>query len=197
MSKPLSKVTPAKRTLILIAAILSATLCHAGAPDPAIPPNAFQQQIYTALTGSWTGQLEYRDFQSDKHVALPTWLEVKPVSDGKSLQFVYTYDDGPTKTVTEISTVNIDPAAHRYVVTSDRDHSADTYQIRALDPLKNGGYQLTLTGTGTENDQPVDVRITITIDRNIYRFKKETRTQGQNFNFRDGYTLTRRDPATH
>ncbi|MGA9354913.1 MAG: hypothetical protein WBV46_14575 [Terriglobales bacterium] len=185
---------PAKRSLILIFAILSATASRGNAFDSSPSPAALQIQIYAALTGFWTGQLEYRDFQSDKHVALPTWLEVTAADGGKSLQFIYTYDDGPTKTVTEISTLTIDPAAHRYTVTSDRDHSSDTYQITTLDQGKNGRYQVSVTGTGTENDKPVDVRITIIIDRNLYRFTKETRPAGQDFHFRDGYTMTRRNP---
>jgi hypothetical protein len=53
---------------------------------------------------------------------------------------------------------------------------------------------LTLTGTGTENDKKVDVRITITLRRNLYTYQKETRLPGQEFQFRDGYTFTRKQP---
>jgi hypothetical protein len=168
------------------------------ANQPAIAQNfapAAQDQIYSVLTGSWTGRLEYRDFQSDRRVALPTWLDVKLSPGGKTLEFVYTYDDGPTKTVTELSTVAIDPVKRLFTITSDRDHSTDTYEIRGMDALKAGRGTLTLTGTGTENNKPVDVRITVKIDRNLYEFTKETRLPGQEFNFRDGYTLTRRMPA--
>jgi hypothetical protein len=157
-------------------------------------PALLQSQISAALTGLWTGQLEYRDFQSDKRVVLPTWLEVRTAPGGKSLQFLYTYDDGPAKTVTEQSTVTIDPAANRFTITSDRDHSTETYQITGLDSLQTGRGQFTLTGAGKENDKPVEVRIEVTIHRNLYQFRKETRLPGQEFNFRDGYTLTRRNP---
>jgi hypothetical protein len=125
---------------------------------------------------------------------LPTWLEVKPASDGRSLQLTYTYDDGPAKTVTERSTVNIDPAAHRFTITSDRDHSTENYQIAGLDSLQDGRGQFILTGSGTENGKTVEVRINVTIRRNLYQFTKETRLPGQEFNFRDGYILTRRNP---
>jgi hypothetical protein len=154
-----------------------------------------REQIYDGLSGEWTGQLEYRDFSTEEHVVLPAWLEVKPAADGKSLQFTYIYDDGPTKIVTSSSTVAIDPASHRYTVTSDHDHSSDMYQIADHD-VKNGMRQMefVLTGTGKENDKPVEVRITITIERNLYRFRKETRLAGQEFLFRDAYTFTRRNP---
>lgn len=153
-------------------------------------------QIYSALTGAWTGQLEYRDFQSDDRVILPTWLEVKASQDGQSLQFAYTYDDGPTKTVTELSTVTIDTSGQRFTITSDRDHSSDSYQIEGMDgPNPSGRVRFTLTGSGKENDKAVEVRITVTIERNRYEFKKETRVSGKVFLFRDGYEFTRRTPA--
>jgi hypothetical protein len=97
--------------------------------------------------------------------------------------------------VIEKSTVSIDSVLKRYTVTSDRDHSSDSYQVEGLENLaaKHRGV-LVLTGSGTENDKKVDVRITITIGRNLYKFVKETRLPGQDFLFRDGYTFTRRDP---
>lgn len=156
--------------------------------------SATRDQIYAVLAGSWTGQLEYRDFQSEQRVVLPTWLEVKSAADGSSLEFSYTYDDGPTKTVTELSTITIDSAAHSFTITSNRDHSADSYQIEDLSSGKRG-IQFTLTGHGQENHKPVDVRIHLAIDRNLYRFTKETRAGGADFAFRDGYIFTRRNPV--
>ena len=150
-------------------------------------------QIYAAMTGQWTGHLEYRDYQSDERVMLPTWLDVKSSSDGNSVTFTYTYDDGPTKTVSEKSTITIDPAARTYTTTSEGDHTSSAYQIEELTAGKHG-IQITLSGHGTENDKPVDVRIRIRIDRNLYRFEKETRVPGKDFQFRDAYILTRRTP---
>jgi hypothetical protein len=152
-----------------------------------------REEISAGLVGEWTGQLEYRDFSSDERVVLPTWLTIKPAADGRSLHFNYTYDDGPTKTVVESSAVTID--GQKYSVTSDRDHASDTYQMEE-DGTKqgHGGLKFVLTGSGRENDKPVDVRITVTIERNLYRYKKETRSAGQAFNFRDEYVMTRRTP---
>jgi hypothetical protein len=149
-----------------------------------------REQVYSALIGEWTGTLEYRDFKSNERVVLPTWLEVKPEADGKSLQFRYTYDDGPTKTVTEQSTITIDPTVRRFTITSDRDRSSDTYQIDPGSGTKQ--IRLTLTGAGQENGRAVDVRVTVTINRNLYQFRKETRAPGEDFAFRDGYTFTKR-----
>jgi hypothetical protein len=153
------------------------------------------EQIDANLLGSWTGHLQYRDFQSDKLVNLPTWLEVTSAADQKSLLFAYTYDDGPSKVVLERSTVTLDIPNRTFTVTSDRDHSSDTFKVIGLDLLSPMGFgNLTLTGSGTENDKPVEVRITLTLSRNQYEYRKETRRPGQEFLFRDGYSFTRRNP---
>ena len=177
----------------------AAPIPQSASPAPpaaaAVSVTSTRDQLYIRLNGAWTGQLEYRDFQSDKHVALPTWLDIKTSPDGSSLQFTYTYDDGPSKILIEHSTIKIDPANHQFMATSDRDHSSETYQISGLaEPLPAGRVQFALSGKGTENDKPVDVRITITIGRNLYQYSKETRQAAEDFKFRDGYTFTRRNP---
>jgi hypothetical protein len=152
-------------------------------------------QIYPGFVGDWVGQLEYRDFSNDSRVFLPTWLTVSPTADGRSLEFAYTYDDGPTKTVKERSLVSIDIAAASATFTSDRGHSSDTYKVGGLmDFAAKTKGTLTLTGTGTENGKKVDVRITIALRRNLYTYQKETRLPGQEFQFRDGYSFTRKQP---
>jgi len=169
-------------------------VCASQQPSQAAAP-ASVESVTAPFIGDWAGVLEYRDFQSDARVQLPTWLSVRPASDSNSVALTYTYDDGPTKTVIEKSTVSIDSALKRYTVTSDRDHSTDSYQVEGLENLaaKHRGV-LVLSGSGTENDKKVDVRITITVGRNLYKFVKETRLPSQDFLFRDGYTFTRRDP---
>ncbi len=158
-------------------------------------PDALRDAVYAGLAGEWTGQLEYRDYTSNERVTLPTWLEVKDTPDGRSLELRYTYDDGPAKVVTETATVTIDAAKGQYTVTSE-DHSSRVYRIEGVAaPGRSGRMQFALAGKGTENDKPVDVRIKITIEGNLYRFEKETRVAGQEFAFRDGYVMTRRNPV--
>lgn len=180
--------------LLSLIAAGDAPICGSQQPTQAAAPSS-ADSVTAPFVGDWVGVLEYRDFQSDARVQLPTWLSVQPASNANSVILIYTYDDGPTKTVIEKSTVSIDSATKRYTVTSDRDHSSDNYQVEGLENLaaKHRGV-LVLSGSGTENDKKVDVRITVTIGRNLYKFVKETRLPGQDFLFRDGYTFTRRDP---
>jgi hypothetical protein len=153
--------------------------------------------LYAGLLGDWVGQLEYRDFSSNERVFLPTWLRVTPGADGKSVQFAYIYDDGPNKTVHELSVVTLNESAATATFTSDRDHSSDTYKAEGLQEFtKTGRGKLLLTGQGVENGKDVDVRITIVVRRNLYTYQKETRLPGKDFQFRDGYTFTREKPPS-
>jgi len=101
------------------------------AQEPATPPQPAinLDQLYRGFVGDWVRQLEYRDFSDNSRVFLPTWLRVTRSSDGPSLQFAYVYDDGPSKTVKELSFVSIDTAASTVTFTSDRDHSSDTIKL--------------------------------------------------------------------
>lgn len=79
------------------------------APAPQTASPVPLERVYQAFVGNWTGELEYRDYQSDQHVKLPTWLDVTVSPDGRGLQFHYLYDEGPNKVVEEVSAVTIDP----------------------------------------------------------------------------------------
>ncbi len=151
--------------------------------------------LYAGFVGEWVGHLEYRDFGDNSRVLLPTWLEISRDPDGRSLRFAYIYDDGPNKTVKQISLVAIDAAAAAASFTSDRDRTGDHYKVEGMEEFSrtNSG-KLTLTGSGTENDKKVKVRITITLRRNLYSYRKETQPPGEEFQFRDGYTFTRKQP---
>ena len=152
------------------------------------------EQLYSGFLGDWVGQLEYRDFSDNSRVFLPTWLHATLTSDGRSLRFAYVYDDGPTKIVRELSVITLDPVAGTIAFTSDRDHSSDTYKVSGLGEFAaKGRGSLALAGTGEENDKKVEVKITITLRRNLYTYQKETRLPGQDFQFRDGYTFTRKE----
>ena len=75
----------------LRASILAAFLF----PSILAPAQTPATDLNTNFVGKWTGQLEYRDFQSNAQVFLPTWLTITESTDHKALQFNYVYDDGP------------------------------------------------------------------------------------------------------
>ncbi|SNS34760.1 hypothetical protein SAMN05421770_101602 [Granulicella rosea] len=157
-------------------------------------------QLNTSFHGRWVGQLEYRDFQTNAQTFLPTWLAMTPSADGNAVTLDYIYDDGPAKTVRERETLAFTVASAGGMtasVTSDRDHTSETYAVAGLEEFRKlGRGVLTLTGPGRENDKPVDVRITLTMRRNLFTWRKETRPSGgtEEFKFRDAYTFTRSEP---
>jgi hypothetical protein len=180
--------------------VLLALVCVGGcarppAPAPPVAAATPAGSLTAQFAGAWTGQLEYRDFQSDAQVFLPTWLTIRERPDRTSLELDYVYDDGPNKTVRERMTLALDRAAATARLTSDRDHTSEVYAVEGLEAFaQQGRGTLILTGPGTENDQPVQVRITLTLRRNLYTLRKETQRAGEAFKFRDAYTFTRARP---
>ena len=156
------------------------------------PPDA----IYQRFIGHWTGTLEYRDYSSkdakDKHVTLPTNLEVALNADGNAMQFHYTYDDGPGKTVRESETISIDLAMNRYLVVSEDGKDRDSYQVAGLDQLQGDTpAHLILEGKGEENGKAVDVRTTIDVSYKSFSILRETKMPGAEFMFRHQYKFER------
>ncbi len=172
-------------------AVLSVCVSAAAQSAPAAAPS--QQEIYAALTGRWVGVLQYRDYQSDGRVELPTWLEITPAPDGKSLRLAYTFDDGPTKTVRETDTLAIDPAAATWTITSD--DGKTMYSVEGLAAMHSARGKLTLAGKGTDNDKPADVRENVLLGRNIFSMERTVRTgDDKQFLFRHKYVFTREQP---
>jgi hypothetical protein len=181
---------PFKRTVFL------ALLLAAGASlaQDSVPP-ATLVALNSALLGAWSGELQYRDYQSNQLVSLPTWLDITVAPDNRTLQFKYLYDDGPNKLVQEISQVAFDLDKNTFSVSSEDGKETDTYQISGADKLApNGLGTLTMIGSGAENDKKVDLRITLRVDRNAYHYLRETRLPGESFQMRDAYNFTRRYP---
>jgi hypothetical protein len=178
------------------ALLVAATLClSATAQTPASTQPV--PALEAALSGGWTGVLEYRDYSepptSTKRVQLPTWLTVDKAADG--LHFHYIYDDGPTKTVEERDTVVIDGAKQTYAETEDG-KPAMIFAVAGLSALKDGRGELTLTRLGEDNDKPAEMRSTIAVRRNLLTVLEEVRPAGSTepFAFRHRFVFTRSTP---
>lgn len=142
-----------------------------------------------ALTGTWSGTLEYRDYRSDRRVTLPTTLAVTAADGG--LDYVYTYDDGPGKTVVSRERVTITPAAGTYrVQNADGTYDA-TFTAADLREFGAATNTVVLAGTGTENDVPVELRVTITVTASELTMLRESKRAGGEWLFRNRYAFTR------
>jgi hypothetical protein len=148
-------------------------------------PDAYHR----AITGTWTGTLEYRDYRSDGRVTLKTRLIVAPSADG--LELAYTYDDGPGKTVRSLERVTIGADRESYRIRNGDGTYDTTFAAAGLRQFGSGSDQVVLVGKGTENDQPVDVRITIVATGNSLSMLRESRLAGADCLFRNEYRFTR------
>jgi hypothetical protein len=150
-------------------------------------------ELQHAMSGDWTGVLEYRDYSepatSTKRVKLPTWLTV--TDDADRLTFNYTYDDGPNKVVGETLIVSFDVAASNLEITNDHGHT-EFYKVDGYSHLRDGRGDITLLGPTIDNSRPAESRITIGVRRNLITWVEEVRpTSDVPFAFRHSYVFTR------
>jgi hypothetical protein len=145
----------------------------------------------TALVGRWSGVLEYRDYKTEARTKLPTWASISLTHTGMAWQYVY--DDGPNKQVKEDLVVTLTPETYT-AVNLEKPKETVSAQVAGLGALKNGRGTVILTGAGMENGHTVAMRTTMTLGRNLLEITKETKGAGEEFRFRDGYTLTRLTP---
>ena len=92
--------------MIGLAGALLAAPALAGAPsyEPAVLLNATQ--------GQWQGELQYRDYQSNKWEGIPVKIAITVPGDGLTLVRTAAFDDGPKVGTVFITTLLIvDPAA--------------------------------------------------------------------------------------
>jgi len=143
-----------------------------------------------ALTGSWTGTLEYRDYRSDKRVTLPTSLVVSSAGPGVMV-FAYVYDDGPGKTVTSQERITIDAGRSTYRVQNADGTFDATFAATGLSEYGSGSQTVTLLGKGDENGVAVDLRTTFELGPTSLTMLRESRRAGEEWRFRNRYSLTR------
>jgi hypothetical protein len=182
-----------RNLLIVVFPALLATVIPLQAQTPgASSPSINSAHVYQACAGQWAGMLEYRDFQSNERVSLPTNLEAVMAPDGTSLRLTYTYDDGPGKIVRESSTLVIDAEKRTVTITSDPAKSSERLAISNIDEVaRTKRLTMVLSGAGEENHNKVDVRSTLSCSPNSLSWLRETRSPGQDFAFRDKYSFTR------
>lgn len=176
----------ARRDTVLQAALSEVPLERKG---PTVP----DARSFTArLSGQWVGTLEYRDYQSNGRVTLPTELTITQSNDKQSANLAYVYDDGPSKTVRSSASWSLD--ASQSILSKVNSDGSDLYRaIGNLNPALGQPLALTLWGRGTENGAAVDVRETLEVSQSRIRILRETRLKGQGpYEFRHEYQLTKR-----
>ena len=161
-------------------------------PLLAAPPTA-RDTFYSALTGSWTGTLEYTDYQPPHgRVHLPTTATIETAADRKSVVVHFVFDDGGGKIVKSDERIAVDADGTALAWGNTAEGKPQAYTVRAL--ITTGGVTtLTAEGEGSDDDKPATLRETFTIAADSIQIVRDVRPKGAAaFSFRHSYTLKRK-----
>lgn len=175
---------------VIAAAALTGTLAAWTSSTPKPPTRA---ELYKALTGDWTGALEYKDYsRPDKRVTLPTKLRIQLAPDSSAVLMHFTYDDGPGKTVEDDDRFSADRAVATITWGGIKDSLPQRFTVREAPGSRGAGnIALILEGEGSDDNKPATIRETFEITGNTLHILKETRPTGGEFGFRHEYRFKR------
>ncbi|MFA9218341.1 MAG: S41 family peptidase [Sphingomonadaceae bacterium] len=153
----------------------------------ALPPAVTPAQFEAALTGSWHGTLDYRDYGNDQRVILPTSASIS-VRDA-ALRVELSYDDGPGKTVHSSQDWQLGNAGTQLSI------DGNAAPQRVTESRSGAAQELTLVaeGRGQDNGQDVEVRSVLTRRAGILTLSRQTRLPGQPWLLRHAYHLRHAD----
>ncbi len=96
---------------IMITAAAFAVLANSAAAQDTAPTQTAQALDAAALlagtAGEWTGELQYRDYQTNTWLGLPVTVAIRAQPDGVTVVRTATYDDGPVTGLVWITTSSI------------------------------------------------------------------------------------------
>jgi hypothetical protein len=173
------------RSLSRFALALFSPLLAFGVAPPTLDP----APLYEAWLGSWSGALEYRNYQPPhQRVALPTTLEVARATDGAALILRFVYDDGPGKVVKSTERLTLDGIARR-LTWVDEGKTPKAGEIFSLSEASSAGDRLVFLGEAMDDNKRSSIRYTFTTTGRSWRILKETTSDGPEFAFRHEYRL--------
>ncbi len=143
--------------------------------------------------GLMRGVLEYRDYQSERRVTLPTWVHTAPIGTTGAFRVRTVYDDGPGNTIYSPDVVRVAGAEWIEGAGGEEGQPSDeltTLRIAARRAVPEG-QQLVLLGRGMDDNKAVEFRYTVTVGKNASRRLKEFRLPGKAWEYRHEYRLSR------
>lgn len=153
-------------TLMLFAAIAQTTMAGAAAPETVV-------DAFTHLEGDWQGQLEYRDYQSDKLQAIPMRVEFDSIEDDTTFLQRSTFTD-PGFPVFITTLINVDGTTVN-VASSRAGRPFESYdQIARLTAgASANSWTMTTTRVGKDGDRLAVIREVMTRDGDDLTITKE------------------------
>ena len=150
------------RRLIALALLTMPGAALAAEP---VPPSL--AELLAATAGDWQGELQYRDYQSDKWEGLPVKVTVQAQGDGVTVVRTAAFDDGPKTGIVYITTVTqLDPVTGRESYAAfrkNREPDSGAAQITlGSGPRDLTHWTITATETRKDGDSMAAVRETTT-----------------------------------
>ena len=103
--------------LIILAVLAGGCFARPALSEPVLAP----ADLLAATAGRWTGELQYRDYQSNKWEGLPVKVLIVSQPDGVTTVRTAAFDDGPkTGTVWITTLVQVDTKAGRVAYVGAR-----------------------------------------------------------------------------
>ncbi|MEM1052082.1 MAG: S41 family peptidase [Pseudomonadota bacterium] len=142
-------------------------------------PTASVSDFETLVGETWTGELEYLNYGSDKRSTIPVRMIVREPSD-RSIRYGFVYPGEENKN-----------ALDRIRLSRDG-RQISGYPI--IQRYRNDAGRLVLVaqGSGRDDNRPADIRITYEISENTFVNRKDVRFEGDDYINRNEYRLTRK-----
>ncbi len=163
---------------------------HAG---PARLTERVRRAVLSPLVGEWAGELQYRDYQSERLVKTPARMAVAMSPQGDALSVRITYPRFRSRV--EVSTWSL--SAQTGVWTNKDNKQSEENAVAGMDAFAATGRGiLTLTARGIDGIRPSEIRTTINRTGDSLSVRREARPIGgvnrkAVFAFRNQYTLRR------
>jgi len=144
-------------------------LAAAAAPAFAQPASVDIAAARAAMTGTWSGKLEYLDYGANKWFGISVKTQIEDQGDGVTMIRKSDFDDGPKVGNVRITSIELlDPAAGTVTTgTFRKGRSVETftYAVR-LDgtPADTSHWTTVEEALGKDDDRPAMLRLTTTRD---------------------------------
>ena len=145
--------------------IIASLLILAAAPAFAQSAPVDIAAARAALTGTWSGKLEYLDYGANKWFGIPVNTQIEDQGDGATMIRKSDFDDGPKVGNVRITTIELLDQAAGTVTTGTfrkgRSVETFTYAVRFDGtPADTSHWTMVEEALGTDDDRPAMLRLT-------------------------------------
>jgi hypothetical protein len=181
-----------KLKAVAAAVLLSALLAHPSVAAETPSPQAVER----TLTGSWKGNLEYRDYQTNEVYRLPMISDISVARDEVTFTRVSQFDDGPKTGTVYITSVTLFSSGTASSAAFRKDRAVDVWTdtVRVAAYVDETHWTLVYQRDAVDGEKPATIRETEIRDGARLTRIKEVRPVGPGeapFAFRNQTVLIR------